>query len=123
EEPGRAAGHLRQPVLRRHRPRRRPAARIRPGRQGQQGLLGRGSDRKAGRGPRRTSETDRPDRRSHARTRLGRAKLVLMAKLKAGDPAPDFELPGTGGKTYRLSDYRGKKLILAFYPGDFTAVC
>src|SRR5215218_10396604 len=46
-----------------------------------------------------------------------------MAKLKIGDAAPDFELPGTGGKTYRLSDYRGKKLILAFYPGDFTAVC
>ena len=31
--------------------------------------------------------------------------------------------PGTGGKTYRLADYRGRKLILAFYPGDFTAVC
>src|SRR5215203_905603 len=46
-----------------------------------------------------------------------------MAKLKPGDPAPDFELPGTGGKTYRLADYRGRKLILAFYPGDFTAVC
>jgi thioredoxin-dependent peroxiredoxin len=46
-----------------------------------------------------------------------------VAKLKTGDPAPDFELPGTGGKTYRLSDYRGRKLILAFYPGDFTAVC
>lgn len=46
-----------------------------------------------------------------------------MAKLKVGDPAPEFELPGTGGKTYRLSDYRGRKVILAFYPGDFTAVC
>ncbi|HET7416120.1 MAG TPA: peroxiredoxin [Solirubrobacterales bacterium] len=46
-----------------------------------------------------------------------------MAKLKPGDRAPEFELPGTGGKTYRLSDYRGEKLILAFYPGDFTAVC
>jgi thioredoxin-dependent peroxiredoxin len=46
-----------------------------------------------------------------------------VAKLKPGDRAPEFELPGTGGKTYRLSDYRGKKLILAFYPGDFTAVC
>src|SRR3954468_23073775 len=46
-----------------------------------------------------------------------------MAKLKVGDPAPEFELPGTGGKTYRLSDYRGQKLVLAFYPGDFTAVC
>ena len=46
-----------------------------------------------------------------------------MAKLNAGDPAPDFSLPGTGEKTYRLSDYRGRKLVLAFYPGDFTAVC
>jgi peroxiredoxin Q/BCP len=46
-----------------------------------------------------------------------------VAKLKVGDPAPDFQLPGTGGKTYRLADYRGRKLILAFYPGDFTAVC
>ncbi len=46
-----------------------------------------------------------------------------MAKLNVGDPAPDFELPGTGGKTYRLADYRGRKLVLAFYPGDFTAVC
>jgi peroxiredoxin Q/BCP len=46
-----------------------------------------------------------------------------VAKLKAGDPAPDFTLPGTGGKTYRLSDYRGRKVILAFYPGDFTMVC
>jgi peroxiredoxin Q/BCP len=46
-----------------------------------------------------------------------------MAKLDVGDPAPDFELPGTGGRTYRLADYRGRKLVLAFYPGDFTAVC
>ena len=46
-----------------------------------------------------------------------------MAKLDVGDPAPDFELPGTGDRTYRLSDYRGRRLILAFYPGDFTAVC
>ena len=46
-----------------------------------------------------------------------------MAKLNVGDPAPDFELPGTGGKTYRLGDYRGRKVVLAFYPGDFTAVC
>src|SRR3954470_9655371 len=46
-----------------------------------------------------------------------------MAKLKTGDPAPDFALPGTGGKTYKLSDYRGRKVVLAFYPGDFTAVC
>jgi peroxiredoxin Q/BCP len=46
-----------------------------------------------------------------------------VAKLNVGDRAPEFELPGTGGKTYRLADYRGRKLIVAFYPGDFTAVC
>ena len=46
-----------------------------------------------------------------------------MAKVDVGDAAPNFALPGTGGKTYKLSDYRGRKLVLAFYPGDFTAVC
>ncbi len=46
-----------------------------------------------------------------------------MAKVDVGDLAPDFELPGTGGRTYRLSDYEGQNLILAFYPGDATAVC
>ena len=46
-----------------------------------------------------------------------------MGKVDVGDAAPDFELPGTGGRIYRLSDYRGQKLLLAFYPGDFTTVC
>jgi thioredoxin-dependent peroxiredoxin len=46
-----------------------------------------------------------------------------VAKVDVGDRAPDFALPGTGEKTYRLSDYRGRNLILAFYPGDGTTVC
>jgi peroxiredoxin Q/BCP len=46
-----------------------------------------------------------------------------MAKIDVGDAAPDFELPGTGGRTYRLADYRGGNLVLAFYPGDGTRVC
>jgi peroxiredoxin Q/BCP len=46
-----------------------------------------------------------------------------MAGPDVGDPAPDFELPGTEGRTYRLSDYRGRNVVLAFYPGDATKVC
>lgn len=36
---------------------------------------------------------------------------------------PDFELPGTSGKTFRLADYRGKLLVLYFYPKDNTPGC
>ena len=46
-----------------------------------------------------------------------------MARPDVGDQAPDFALPGTGERTYRLADYRGRNLILAFYPGDATTVC
>ena len=43
--------------------------------------------------------------------------------LSVGDQAPDFELPGTGGRSYRLSDHRGRNVVLVFYPGDETPVC
>lgn len=46
-----------------------------------------------------------------------------MARIDCGDVAPEFELPGTDDRTYRLSDRRGEWLVLAFYPGDFTPVC
>jgi thioredoxin-dependent peroxiredoxin len=36
---------------------------------------------------------------------------------------PDFELPSTGGKTFRLSDYLGKILVIYFYPKDSTPGC
>jgi peroxiredoxin Q/BCP len=46
-----------------------------------------------------------------------------MAKgPQAGDPAPDFELPGTDGP-FKLSDHRGERIVLLFYPGDETPVC
>jgi thioredoxin-dependent peroxiredoxin len=45
-----------------------------------------------------------------------------MAHLKEGDPAPDFELEGTDG-TFKLSDHRGERVVLLFYPGDNTPVC
>lgn len=46
-----------------------------------------------------------------------------MAGPQVGDPAPEFELPGSGDRTYLLADYRGTGVILAFYPGDFTPTC
>jgi thioredoxin-dependent peroxiredoxin len=46
------------------------------------------------------------------------------ATLKVGDPAPDFTLQGSDGKTYSLADYRGKKaVVLAWFPKAFTAGC
>jgi peroxiredoxin Q/BCP len=41
---------------------------------------------------------------------------------QVGDPAPDFELDGTDGP-FRLSDHRGSRVVLLFYPGDETPVC
>jgi peroxiredoxin Q/BCP len=45
-----------------------------------------------------------------------------MAKLSVGDPAPDFELPGTEG-TFKLSEHRGQRVVLLFYPADDSPVC
>jgi peroxiredoxin Q/BCP len=45
-----------------------------------------------------------------------------MASLRVGDPAPDFELQGTQG-SFRLSEHRGRRVVLLFYPGDRTPVC
>ena len=50
----------------------------------------------------------------------------MMARV--GDPAPDFTLPGTDGteagrRDYTLSEYRGRPVVLVFYPGDNTPVC
>jgi len=46
------------------------------------------------------------------------------AELKVGDMAPDFTLPGTDGKTHKLSDYRGKQaVVIAWFPRAFTTGC
>lgn len=43
--------------------------------------------------------------------------------VSVGDVAPEFTLPGTGGKSYSLSSFRGQPVVLVFYPGDDTPVC
>jgi peroxiredoxin Q/BCP len=42
--------------------------------------------------------------------------------LNVGDPAPDFTLDGTEGR-FTLSEHRGERVVLLFYPGDDTTVC
>ena len=44
-------------------------------------------------------------------------------RVGVGDAAPDFSLPGTGDRTYSLSEHRGRAVVLVFYPGDNTPVC
>jgi peroxiredoxin Q/BCP len=46
-----------------------------------------------------------------------------MPALKTGDPAPDFSFTDHEGKTLKLSDFKGKKVILYFYPKDNTPGC
>ena len=43
--------------------------------------------------------------------------------LKAGTPAPDFALKSTPDQIVRLSEFRGRPVVLAFYPADWSPVC
>lgn len=45
-------------------------------------------------------------------------------ELKVGDPAPDFSLPASDGKTYKLADFKGKQaVVVAWFPKAFTQGC
>ncbi|MGB6231242.1 MAG: thioredoxin-dependent thiol peroxidase [Litorimonas sp.] len=46
-----------------------------------------------------------------------------MTHLAIGDLAPDFTLPGDGGEDISLSSYRGRQVVLYFYPRDDTPGC
>src|SRR5687768_5369277 len=46
-----------------------------------------------------------------------------MAVLKPGDPAPDFEAVNDQDEKVKLSDFRGKRVVLYFYPKDNTSGC
>ena len=49
---------------------------------------------------------------------------AAWAEVKVGDPAPDFEMQGSDGKTYKLSDFRDKlAVVVAWYPKAFTGGC
>jgi len=55
----------------------------------------------------------------------GRLKPVDSAlKVRVGDPAPDFTLPSTSGKSVSLSQFRGKRrVVISFVPAAWTPVC
>jgi peroxiredoxin len=44
-------------------------------------------------------------------------------RLQVGDPAPDFTLPDADGNPVALSSYRGRKVVVYFYPAAFTGGC
>ena len=44
----------------------------------------------------------------------------MVPKHKVGDAAPEFSLPGTDGKTHKLSDYKGKTVVIAWFLAAFT---
>jgi peroxiredoxin len=58
------------------------------------------------------NKIERPNSRSNKST-----------TLPAGANAPDFTLKSTPDQTVKLSDFRGRPVILAFYPADWSPVC
>lgn len=46
-----------------------------------------------------------------------------MSQVQVGQPIPDFTLPASNGKNVSLSDFRGKKVVIYFYPKDMTPGC
>src|SRR5207253_1631594 len=78
------------------------------------------------RSPRRCSR-GRPERRHSPPPKVScpnklKGRHGMARGPQVGERAPDFELPGTDG-AFRLSDHRGERVILLFYPGDNTPVC
>ena len=49
--------------------------------------------------------------------------MTDTARLEVGDTAPAFTLPDADGKPVKLSDFKGRKVIVYFYPADETSGC
>ena len=49
--------------------------------------------------------------------------MTDTARLEAGDKAPTFSLPDADGNTVTLGDYKGRKVIIYFYPAASTPGC
>jgi peroxiredoxin Q/BCP len=55
---------------------------------------------------------------------LAAGRQSLAEDLKVGDKAPDFSMKGSDGKSYSLSDFKGKKaVVIAWFPKAFTGGC
>jgi peroxiredoxin Q/BCP len=49
--------------------------------------------------------------------------MTAPTRLQAGDPAPDFTLPDADGRPVSLADYRGRRVVVYFYPAAGTPGC
>jgi thioredoxin-dependent peroxiredoxin len=58
-----------------------------------------------------------------AATAFAQGQPPAAVELKVGDKAPEFALVGTDGKTHKLSDLRGKTVVVAWFPKAFTSGC
>jgi peroxiredoxin (alkyl hydroperoxide reductase subunit C) len=63
---------------------------------------------------------------SDAEVQVTRTSEVMRMRAQVGKEAPDFEanafMPGAGFEPVKLSQFKGKWIVLCFYPGDFTFV-
>lgn len=75
---------------------------------------------------RKPGKTNQPKRKKQVRAvrkTLRKKEVKPVVELKAGDPAPEFRLKNDQGQEVSLSDFRGKKVVLYFYPKDDTPGC
>jgi peroxiredoxin len=65
----------------------------------------------------------RPDEAAGSGKTRRVAILTIDAMLQPGTPAPDFRLRSTPDQTVSLSEFRGRPVVLCFYPADWSPVC